>query len=432
MRNQADKMSISFWESKSPVRVVMLIWSYWPGHEGGAEIQCRKIIPYLLKQGVEVTVVTAQNSVQHAEQEFIDGYQVVRLGRWVSGMNRILRWIKFGIARFPMGITRAARIQAQRREAAIFWLGLPWTMLARVNFLLVFRRWLKHPDNQPSIIHVHETLWLSGAASAFAQSQNIPVLAKTATNPAWEPLGYDVPFRGYFSRKRKSCYFLALNSHLVGDLIQNGIPLNHIFQIPNGVIVPGSFNRTDESFNVLFVANFSQGVEEKAFDVLIHAWRSVVRSVPSARLLLLGDGDSSQWETLVESMSLQESVVFVGWTDDPASYYPQTSLFVLPSRVEGMSNALLEAQSYGLPCVVSDIPGNLAVVEDGVNGLVVPVGDEQDLAKALICLLLDPSLRETLGTKAHQIAASRFSMESVAERLVETYRLIADSRCENG
>ena len=223
---------------------------------------------------------------------------------------------------------------------------------------------------------------------------------------------------------RRDCRFIALASYLADDLAANGIPRARIFIVPNGVEIPSAAAETD-SKDVLFVANFSQGVEHKAFDVLIQAWSTVVRQVPEARLHLLGDGERGPWERLVRDLHVENSVVFAGWTPDPADHYRRAAAFVLPSRMEGMSNSLLEAQSWGLGCVVSDIAGNLAVVEDGINGLVVPTGDAPALAAAIVRLLLDGPLRARLGRTARQRAQDRNALDIVAAQLAGIYREVA-------
>jgi glycosyltransferase involved in cell wall biosynthesis len=271
------------------------------------------------------------------------------------------------------------------------------------------------------VIHVHESSWLAGAAAFLARRHGIPVLAKTARCPAWAVLGYDVPMRRAFSRARRQCRFIAMAPHLVDDLLVRGIPQDHIYLVPNGVDIPEWTGDRPPSKDVLFVANFSQGAEDKAFDVLLHAWTIVAKEEPSARLVLLGDGDRAPWEDMVRELHVESSAHFTGWTPDPAETYRRAALFVLPSRSEGMSNALLEAQSWGLACVVSDIPGNLAVVEDGLNGLVIPAGDEQALATAILRLLADERLREHLGRQARQRMVSQFSLEGVARRIGEIY-----------
>jgi glycosyltransferase involved in cell wall biosynthesis len=87
-----------------------------------------------------------------------------------------------------------------------------------------------------------------------------------------------------------------------------------------------------------------------------------------------------------------------------------------------MSNALLEAMSWGLPPVVSDIPGNLAVVQDGENGRVVPVGRAPELADAILALLRDSEQSRLLGEKAREHVQAHFSLDHVGAELLTLYK----------
>jgi glycosyltransferase involved in cell wall biosynthesis len=413
-----------------PKRIAMLVWSYWPGHEGGAERQCRKIIPHLAARGLDVVVWTAWTSSRNPRSESCPSCEIVRLGTWVPrcmATHRALARLWSGLLR---GTAGKARRSARLREALSFWFGLPFIWAARASFLFELRRMLRNPQGRPDVIHVHESSWLAGAAAFLARRHGIPVLAKTAVHPALDALGYDVPFRRAFSRARQNCWFAALAQYQADDLAACGVSRDRIFLAPNGVDIPGNPATAPGSKDVLFVANFSQSVDQKAFDVLLEAWRRVSERDPSARLHLLGDGDRTQWEAMVTSMHLERSTHFAGWTPDPSEYYRQAALFVLPSRSEGMSNALLEAQSWGLACVVSDIPGNRAVIQDGDNGRVVPVGDARALADAILGLLADGPLRHRLGLSAREAMSLRFSLESVAARLHDIYRKVSPSRAE--
>jgi hypothetical protein len=95
-----------------------------------------------------------------------------------------------------------------------------------------------------------------------------------------------------------------------------------------------------------------------------------------------------------------DSVEFPGYQADLTPWFQRAAIFTLPSRREGISNALLETQSAGIPAVVSDIPGNRAVVTDGETGMLVPAGNAEDLARALIHLLGNPDVRHRMGKAA--------------------------------
>ncbi len=414
------------------LRIAMLIWSYWPGHEGGAERQCRKLIPHLAAQDLNIMVWTARTRWSHRRSESGEGCKIVRLGGLIPGLMGLRRGLDGLLGRCFRGSADQSRRWARGREALAFWFGLPFVIMARISFLWELWRWLRTPGHHPDVIHVHESSWLAGAAAFLARRYGIPVLAKTAVYPAWDVLGYDVPLRQTFSRARRDCRFAALAQYQADDLLANGVPPERIFLAPNGVEIPDLTGGRPPSKDVLFVANFSQSVEQKAFDVLLHAWKLVAKADPAARLLLLGDGDRTQWESMVKNLQLESSTNFTGWTPDPAEYYRRAALFVLPSRSEGMSNALLEAQSWGLACVVSDIPGNRAVIDDGVNGLVVPAGDVTALATAILRLLTHDQLRAELGRQARERMISQFSLASTARRFRGIYEQLVSTQAGGG
>ncbi len=144
---------------------------------------------------------------------------------------------------------------------------------------------------------------------------------------------------------------------------------------------------------------------QKGLDLLIRAFASLAPlSRKGWRLTLVGEGpEGTALEHLCRELGLDAEVSFEGFRSDTQTYLRRASIFALPSRFEGMPNALLEAMASGLPSVVSDAsPGPLEMVRDGVEGLVVPSENVEALACALERMILDPSLRERCGLKARK------------------------------
>lgn len=413
------------------MNMVFLIWNYWPGAEGGSERQARQVAAELVRRGHSCTVWTAWQEAGWPKQEVKDGVTVMRLGAlapWQNRGRRALERVHRTIQRRWVRSTPAAQMRYERfRRHVDFWAMLPLVWLTRGSFMKAVSRHAEQLASRPDLLHLHEPSWLGGFAVQMGKAMGIPVLCQEATNPALPALGYDVPFRGRLERLRREAHFIAMAPYLADDLRAKGVPPERIHRLPNGVGIPEESSPLVDGRMVLYVGNFSQGAHWKAFDVLFDAWALVHQQDPEARLVLLGGGDRAAWEHYAEKLGCAGAVEFAGRVADPGAYYRRAAMFVLPSRVEGMSNALLEAQAWGLPCVVSDIPGNRCVVDDGQNGRVVPVDDATALAAAILQLLDDPALRSELGHQARGRAEREYDIHRVVDRLVKLYQHICKS-----
>ncbi|MFI6543611.1 glycosyltransferase [Streptomyces prunicolor] len=164
---------------------------------------------------------------------------------------------------------------------------------------------------------------------------------------------------------------------------------------------------------------------QKGQDVLLSAWDEVVRRVPKARLVLVGDGpDRAALRQLAP-----DSVLFVGAVADPVSWYQAADLVVLPSRWEGMALAPLEAMACGRPVVVTDVAGARESLPPGLAPrCLVPAENPAVLSGAVAELLLDPLLRESLGHQGRRYVQSTHDVRHTAEAVAGVYReLLGDA-----
>ena len=141
-------------------------------------------------------------------------------------------------------------------------------------------------------------------------------------------------------------------------------------------------------------------------------------------LVIAGDGpERAALERLVATLLPEGQVQFLGFQTNPLALYQHGAVFVLPSRFEGMPNALLEAMGSGLAVIVSNAsPGPLEVVQHGESGWVVPTEQVDSLADAMQRLAEDPALRFRLGSSAAELMAAH-SWDSLDSTLKNALQL---------
>jgi glycosyltransferase involved in cell wall biosynthesis len=167
---------------------------------------------------------------------------------------------------------------------------------------------------------------------------------------------------------------------------------------------------------------------EKGIDVLLQAWRLVQEAAPpsGAKLIIVGDGSlQPQLERLARELDIAATVEFTGMQSDVLAQIHRGRIAVLPSRSEGMPNALLETMACGLACVATRVSGSEDVIQDGVNGVLVEVEDYQRLAEALLALLADPQLVERYGAAARATIERHYALERIAERYSLLYERVS-------
>lgn len=166
---------------------------------------------------------------------------------------------------------------------------------------------------------------------------------------------------------------------------------------------------------------------------LVEAYRRLwATGDPGADLVLVGDGElQPELAKVVQQAGLTEHVHFLGWRTDTPALLRASDIFVLPSRWEGMPLAILEAMGSGLPVVVSDIPGNRHLVNDGAQGLLFPTEDDQALAASLHRLLDAPVLCRHLGRAGRQKVAAEHDVQHRVAQMSALYRKVLGRSTES-
>jgi glycosyltransferase involved in cell wall biosynthesis len=391
------------------MKILMVISQFHP-IIGGAERQAQLLAQKLIEKGIQVHVVTGWWKRGTPRREIINGIQIFR---------NFSFWGMFGI-------------KGLRPLAALTYMGTLGV------YLLAHKR-------EYDLIHVHQALH-PAFVSVFAGKRFLgkPVIVKTASSGMTSDIRQlkQVPLGSFQLRyllRHMEC-LVAVSKAGGKEFNDIGFPESQIVHIPNGVVLPhdGKANYGQVK-RVITTARLSK---EKGIDILLRAWAHVVRHEKGLKLILVGDGPLAvALKELCQSLGLTESVEFTGIVRNPMEYLKGADLFVLPSRSEGLSNALLEAMSYGLPCIATNVGGNVELAgEDrhkkimpgefiiARNGLLVNPDDVEGTSKAMLYLIRSRAEREEMGNKGRLCIEKNFSIDLIADKYIELYHRMIDRK----
>lgn len=289
---------------------------------------------------------------------------------------------------------------------------------------------------RPDVVHAHGTKGGVFARAGRALFPGIPVLLT--------PHGY--PFAGYFtSNAARRRYRLV--ERLLAPLATRTIcvceaerrlacgvgPCSRTRGVHNGTAPAptGVTPREDvESLRAegLTVVGALSGLRPgKGIETLIEAWGPIAAAHPRAVLAIAGGGpERGRLETLVERLALSGSVRFLGHTDEPDPFLASIDVFVNPSWAESFPYAVLEAMSWSLPIVATDVGGVGEAVVEGSTGRLVPAQDAEALHVAIAELLSQPQRAAALGAAAEEAHRTRFSLDAMVTGNLAVYREVAN------
>lgn len=163
-------------------------------------------------------------------------------------------------------------------------------------------------------------------------------------------------------------------------------------------------------------------VDHKAHEVLLRAAQHVARQRTDVRFVIVGEGERKPVLLKVRSeLGLEGVVEFAGYVPQAAECLPAFQVFALSSNMEGLPNVILEAFGAGVPVAATAASGTPELVRDGQTGLLVPVGDDAALAKAILRLIDDPVLAQRVAAAARQYVEAEFTLKRMADRYRGVY-----------
>ena len=206
----------------------------------------------------------------------------------------------------------------------------------------------------------------------------------------------------------------------------DGLPADHVLTIHNGLdLREWSQDLTQSKAEPLTFVSLGNIRRVKGHDVLLQAFRLVHMEFPAAKLVLGGavlEADFKRdLESYVKKYDLDSSVRFAGSIQDQQSFFRDASFFVMPSRSEGFSNAIIEAMAGSLPVIATNVGGNAEAVVDGETGILVASEDVEGMASAMLKLLRDPNSAKVMGSLGRRRVLEQFTLESMMTRVATTF-----------
>jgi len=227
---------------------------------------------------------------------------------------------------------------------------------------------------------------------------------------------------------------VVCNSKAVADITAQleGVPESKLHVIYNGypegnqecsssVDEPDTQQNRTQPLIIGIVANLRP---IKRIDDLIEAVAEINHSGRKVELRIVGGGDDAPYRQQVEKLGLAGHVKFLGSQPDPERHIQEFDIAVLCSETEGFSNAIIEYMRCGKPVVCTDTGGNPEIIDDGVNGYLVRVGDVASLANRLEALIDDPDRRLAMGRLNKEQMTKRYSLESMLNQYIRLYQQV--------
>jgi glycosyltransferase involved in cell wall biosynthesis len=226
---------------------------------------------------------------------------------------------------------------------------------------------------------------------------------------------------GYYDLKHyRRCDHLVANTRgIVAYILAQGWPGNRVHYLPNfpasgggAAVSRASLDTPAEATLVLALGRLHPS---KGFEILLE----VVARVPHIYLWLAGEGPEREaLQQKASALKISDRVRFLGWREDVPDLLAACDMLAVPSRVEPLGNTIIEAWAAGKPVIASASAGPSELIESGQNGLLVPIGDADGLARAIVTLAGDRALRARLA----EAGRARYQAEFGEAAVVAAYR----------
>jgi glycosyltransferase involved in cell wall biosynthesis len=286
----------------------------------------------------------------------------------------------------------------------------------------------------PDVIHAHDPHGVAMASLALSMGSAAAKGGRTPALVAARRVDFHLKGNSFSRWKyRQVDCFIAASQAIRQMLVGDGVPADRTTTVHEGIdvqhVVAAPPLNVHEAFwlphGSPVVGNVAALVAHKGQRYLIDAAHLVVQQVPDARFVILGEGELREHlEKQVHEHHLEKHVLLPGFRTDVLGCIKGFDLFVMSSITEGLGTSLLDAMACARPIVATRAGGIPEIVEDGVNGLLVPVRDHHALADAIVRALKDPAMRQRMGEAGLARVNERFTVERMVAETADVYTRI--------
>jgi glycosyltransferase involved in cell wall biosynthesis len=292
-----------------------------------------------------------------------------------------------------------------------------------VHSLTIYRILTIVKNKKIDIIHLNNQIVLNYFGLCIAKILNIQCISHLRT------------FNSYGLTKSKISYaneigvnYMAISEQIKNYWIEKGLPLESVATLYDPY--PRLYENYSSSNNLEFIDShggyklvfFGRLIERNGIPFLIETFKMILSSGIQAKLYLVGSGEEeNRLRDLVYCQELGEDVIFLGYSSDPLAIIKRMDLLILPSKEEGLGRVLLEAMDIGIPVIGTEVGGIPEVIDNEVNGLLVPYGDKFALKEAILRVLNDEVLRQNIINAGFHTLQSKFNEECYSKKLENVY-----------
>jgi glycosyltransferase involved in cell wall biosynthesis len=353
---------------------------------------------------------------------------------WRGGQNQVLLTVN-GLRAIGQRATLVAHPDGELRRRVAEGLDLiPLAPRAEMDLSAAWKlsRLLKHLA--PDVIHAHDPHGVAMASLALSLGSASRGAARPPALVAARRVDFHLKGNSLSRWKyRQVDLFIAASEAIRRMLLSDGVAANRTVTVHEGIDVDHVQSAPAVNVHEAFwlphhapvVGNVAALVPHKGQRYLIEAAHIVVRDIPDARFVILGEGElRDHLEKQVHEHHLEKHVLLPGFRTDVLGCIKGFDVFAMSSVTEGLGTSLLDAMACRRAIVATSAGGIPELVEDGVNGLVVPPRDAPALAHAIVRALKDDALRQRMADAGFARVHDRFTVERMVGGTAAAYDLI--------